>query len=245
MTGPRAASLQRGGLATADRWLLAGLMLASSVIVAVLTSALTVRGMQHTGVPVIASTVQPAPVVTTPEMPARDSVKVATVIARPDSALVASTVHDDSAPNRAEATGAVAPPPAARLSPMPVQRERASKHEAPRVVRRPVSIAEHVSATSPTPQHVAQPAISPPLAITSAPAPTAVAGSAPSPVAPPASAPSSTASAPAAPPTAAPAANNVQFLEELRAIHAEIDARKHHMDSLTAALDSLKHVKPE
>jgi hypothetical protein len=30
----------------------------------------------------------------------------------------------------------------------------------------------------------------------------------------------------------------------LRAIHAEIDARKRHVDSLTASLDSLKRVKP-
>jgi hypothetical protein len=56
-----------------------------------------------------------------------------------------------------------------------------------------------------------------------------------------ASAPPSAAPAPA--PSAAPV-NNAQFLEELRAIHAEIDARKKHMDSLTASLDSLKHIKP-
>jgi hypothetical protein len=49
-----------------------------------------------------------------------------------------------------------------------------------------------------------------------------------------------------APTVAAPAANNAQFLEELRAIRAEINARKRHMDSLTASLDSLKHIsKPE
>ncbi|MBK5189632.1 MAG: hypothetical protein JJD97_15425 [Gemmatimonadaceae bacterium] len=48
--------------------------------------------------------------------------------------------------------------------------------------------------------------------------------------------PSSSASA------APPPANNAQFLEELRAIHAEIDARKRHMDSLTKALDSLNRV---
>jgi hypothetical protein len=40
--------------------------------------------------------------------------------------------------------------------------------------------------------------------------------------------------------------SNAQFLEELRAIHAEINARKRHMDSLTASLDSLKRItKPE
>jgi hypothetical protein len=38
------------------------------------------------------------------------------------------------------------------------------------------------------------------------------------------------------------AAARAEFLEELRAIHAEINARKRHMDLLTAALDSLEHV---
>jgi len=85
------------------------------------------------------------------------------------------------------------------------------------------------------------PAIAPPsLTAAGAPAQT----SAPAATSP---APASSASgAPATPATTAAAApvNNAQFLEELRAIHAEIDARKKHMDSLTAALDSLKRVKP-
>lgn len=50
----------------------------------------------------------------------------------------------------------------------------------------------------------------------------------------------------AAPAATAPAGNNSAVLDELRAIHAEIDARKKHMDSLTAALDSLKRIpKPD
>ena len=51
--------------------------------------------------------------------------------------------------------------------------------------------------------------------------------------------------APATVTAAAAAARRRQraVLEELRAIHAEIDARKYHMDSLTASLYSLKRVK--
>jgi hypothetical protein len=50
----------------------------------------------------------------------------------------------------------------------------------------------------------------------------------------------------AAPAATVPANNNSAVLDELRAIHAEIDARKKHMDSLTAALDSLKRIpKPD
>jgi hypothetical protein len=90
---------------------------------------------------------------------------------------------------------------------------------------------------------VAQPSIAPagaptaPPSSTSAAAPTLTTSSS-------ASAPTAPAPAPAS--AAASAPSNAQFLEELRAIRAEINARKHHMDSLTAALDSLKHVsKPE
>ncbi|MEP7065250.1 MAG: hypothetical protein ABI889_04385 [Gemmatimonadota bacterium] len=229
MTGPRAASMQRAGLATADRWLLSGLMLTSSVLIAVLTSALTVRGMQRADTSVIVSSARSVAAGTsTPVVPTADTVVARAVAARADSAVAAVTVHADTTPNHEVATGAVAPPPpATRISPLPVARVRQPKNESLRAARHAVSIAEHVGA---------QPAIAPPPTITSPSTPASSGG-----VPPATAAPSTTAQS-----TPAPAATNAQFLEELRAIHAEIDARKHHMDSLTASLDSLKHVsKPE
>ncbi|HMI57350.1 MAG TPA: hypothetical protein VK511_04840 [Gemmatimonadaceae bacterium] len=259
MTGPRGAVATRSGLATADRWLLAGLMLTSSLLVAVLTSALTVRGMQRSGAPTVAA--RPETLVTVAAAPlaaARDSAVTARSRHRTDSVLVAaSSKVPDSSDARVEAGGSVAPPPALspRLSPMPAQIARATKPEpkrAPkpepkreptRIERRPVSVAEQVRVTTPPQQpsqspqpSVTPPAIAPPsLAqnrITPATASTSAVNTPP-------------ASPPASPPAAAAApVNNAAFLEELRAIHAEIDARKKHMDSLTASLDSLKRIKP-
>ena len=253
MTGPRAAPSQRTGLATADRWLLAGLMLTSSVLVAVLTSALTVRGMQRgviAAAPEIAAHAQAATPVAQAAVPAAgDSLPIARAEHAGDSAPVAVAVHGDSARAREEAGGAVAPPPpATRLSPMPSQLARAPKRVAPRIEpriepraeRRSVAIAERaqpapstsVISTSPIATGVpSAPAVAPAIttsAITTSSSVTAAA---------PAAAPATAAPTPAASPLANPA-----VLEELRAIHAEIDARKRHMDSLSAALDSLNHV---
>ena len=236
MTGPRATPSQRTGLATADRWLLAGLMLTSSVLVAVLTSALTVRGMQRdviAAAPEIAAHAQAAaPVVQAAVPAARDSLPIARAVHAGDSVSVAVAVHGDSARAREEAGGAVAPPPpATRLSPMPPQVARVPKRVAPRIEprvepraeRRSVALAEHAHAAPST------------SVISTSPIATDV-PSAPA-VAPAITTPATAAPTPAASPLANPA-----VLEELRAIHAEIDARKRHMDSLSAALDSLNHV---
>jgi hypothetical protein len=195
MSGPRGDNSPRAGLATADRWLLAGLMLASSVLVAVLTSALTVRGMQpvaRTAVPEVALRAQPVVVVAT------------------------EPVRIDSAHERAEASGVVTPP---------LARVRASpKRIAPRAERHSASLAEHTRPSLPASTvpaaPIAMPQRDPPPPTTSVPAITA--------------------------PAAASALANPAVLEELRAIHAEINARKRHMDSLTSTLDSLNHVhRPE
>ncbi|MEO6211034.1 MAG: hypothetical protein ABIQ10_13005 [Gemmatimonadaceae bacterium] len=263
MTGPRNLPAHRTGLATADRWLIAGLMLTSSVLVAVLTSALTVRGMEQSGAPLatpsVASrndavtTVAAAPVVVV-----RDTTSIIRPPRASDSVIVASAPRADSAPQH-EDGGAVAPPPtsALRLSPMParvarVTSEKTEKHEPPRTARRTISVAEHMRAappeySAPIMQTMLPPAAPPPSPVTSAPTTAPVATPAQpvvqQPV--PTSAPATLAATPpAATPASAPAANNAQFLEELRAIHAEIDARKKHMDSLTASLDSLKRIKP-
>ncbi|HSU92851.1 MAG TPA: hypothetical protein VLI43_04035 [Gemmatimonadaceae bacterium] len=195
MTGSRGASSPPAGLATADRWLLAGLMLASSVLVAVLTSALTVREVQpvaRTAVPAVALRAQPVVVVAT------------------------EPVRIDSAQERAEASGVPTPPPARRRpSPMRI---------VPRAERHSISLAEHTRPSLP--------------ASTIPAAPIAMPRSDPAP-------PKTSVSAITAPAAASPLANPA-VLEELRAIHAEIDARKRHMDSLTSTLDSLNRVqRPE
>jgi len=215
------AAIHHAGLTTADRWLLAALMLSSSVLIAVLTSALTVRGMQRTDAPVIAASAQPIVAARpAPSMAVRDT----TVVGSPqieESALVPAKEHADRTPARAEPSVGTSPSQTAQLSPRHVQASHTPKRSAPRGERRSVTIAEQMR----TP-----PSILPPSASASS-APPIV--------------PSATTAAPpttSAPAAAAPAASNAQFLEELRAIRAEIDARKRHMDSLTAALDSLKHV---
>lgn len=233
MTGPRNQP-QRAGLATADRWLLAGLMLAASVLVAVLTSALTVSGMQRAGAPTVAVPRDTAvAVASTPPAaaPAPATIPVAQPGRAADSVLVAATARAaDSAPQHEDA-GTVGTPPstAPRVSPAPqhsARSVRSTRREAIRPERRPLSIAERpriVPTTQPVAQPVAQPAT---IA-----------------VAPPAVTPPAANPAPATQP-AATTVTNAQFLEELRAIHAEIDARKRHMDSLTRSLDSLKKVSP-
>jgi hypothetical protein len=256
MTGPRGGLPQRGGLATTDRWLLSGLVLTSSVIVAVLTSTLTVRGMQRTAGTAPRESVLRAPtlsVAAAPDPRIRDSTTMSSTMDvrsthTNDSALVAAAAHIDSAPNREEASRTVAPPsPSARVASMPLHDAHALKPAAPRAQRHPVSLAEHTRST---------PAISPTIAPRTAPS-AAVISAAPietrtSESAPPATrapsitAPSITAPSIAAPAPAASPLANPQVLEELRAIHAEINARKRHMDSLSAALDSLNRVpKPD
>jgi hypothetical protein len=236
MSGPRGAGPSlRAGLATADRWLLAGLMLSSSVLVAVLTSALMVRGMQGTEIAAAPEAAIRAHAVAAAAVPpvlsAPDSVATARAAHTTDSASPMVAAHTDSARHREEAGGAVAPPsPTTRLSPMPAQVTRVPKRVAKRVAERAASRVErHPVAVA------AHPHAAPPAAVV---ATTSIA------------APSIAALAPSAP-TMAPAAapsplTNPAVLEELRAIHAEINARKRHMDSLTAALDSLNHVpKPD
>ena len=271
MTGPRGAQPQRTGLAAADRWLLAGLMLASSLIVAILTSALTVRGMQRSGAPSIAvrpeSTVR---VVAASNTSTRDSAAAVRNTRGNDSVLVAAANRTaDSSAAHEEVGGSVAPAPAAspRLSPVPTQSPHSHKREPSRVERHLVSLAErprtapslqsrtsaaaareHVAQSAPSQQLLpaAQPAVTPPsIAPPSSSAPSG-ASSATSAVvsAPPVSPSTSTATTGSSPAATAAPVNNAQFLEELRAIHAEINARKKHMDSLTASLDSLKRIKP-
>ncbi|MDQ2932598.1 MAG: hypothetical protein M3Y05_17480, partial [Gemmatimonadota bacterium] len=269
MTGPRNPPAHRTGLATADRWLIAGLMLTSSVLVAVLTSALTVRGMGRSGASLATPSVASrndavATVAAAPAAVVRDTMPIIRPSRGNDSVIFASAPRADSAPQH-EDGGAVAPllTSAPRLSPMPARVARVApakteKHEPPRAERRTISVAQRVR-TAP-PEHSAPPEYSAPItqtmaspaatlssSVTSAAATVPVTTPPPPVVQPPvpASAPPTVAAAPpAAAPASAPAANNAQFLEELRAIHAEIDARKKHMDSLTASLDSLKRIKP-
>lgn len=200
----------RTRLATADRWLLSGLVLTGSVMVAVLTSVLTVRGMR--GAPN-----QPA-VAVAPSRPETVFVAAAPRPPAPERVAAAAAPVAESlamrAPDRAARAVADAPPKAARQATAAVRptRERA-------VPARP----------RPTPALVAD---RPHTAVPNAPPAPAVAVPTPTTAAAPPPAPPATQDS--------AAASNAQVLQELREIHNEIEARKHHIDSLTRALDSLK-----
>ncbi|HXT47246.1 MAG TPA: hypothetical protein VN717_01335 [Gemmatimonadaceae bacterium] len=216
ITGPRNQP-PRAGLAPADRWLLAGLMLAASVLVAVLTSALTVSGMQRSVAATVATRHDSAlAVASAPPAVAPAPAPVAPPARAPDSVLVATTVRAvDSAPRVSLAPARAAHP------------ARSTRREPIHADKRSLSIAEHgrvvpPALAGPAPQLVTAPVTQP---VTQ-------------PVGQPVAQP-----APASPAAATPV-TNAQFLEELRAIHAEIDARKRHMDSLTRSLDSLKKISP-
>jgi hypothetical protein len=234
-TGPRGQS-HRAGLTTLDRWLLSGLMLTSSVLVAVLTSALTVRGMQRTGAPAAASEQSGERVAAAASVPAHDTSASIGSVRAEDSTPVMNSVRRDSAADRAMTTVSAVPSDSASMRtsmlPRPMRTPRRITRSAE---KHAVSVAEHVRAPLPlTSTNV--PLVREPVVRQSPPE----AGAAPTRVT------AAPATAPAPAPAAAAPLGNAQFLEELRAIHAEIDARKRHMDSLTAALDSLKHVsKPE
>ncbi|HEX6806440.1 MAG TPA: hypothetical protein VF118_00550 [Gemmatimonadaceae bacterium] len=203
----------RTRLATVDRWLLSGLVLTGSVVVAVLTSVLTVRGMR--GVP------SQAAVVVTPSRPETVFVAAAPRPPAPERVAAAAAPVAESvatrAPDRAARAVADAPPKAARQAPAAVRptRERAVPAR-PRPTPALVADRPHTA----VPNAVPAPAVA-------VPTPTAPAAPQPAPPAPQDSA----------------AASNAQVLQELREIHNEIEARKHHIDSLTRALDSLK--KPD
>jgi hypothetical protein len=236
MTGPRNQP-PRARLAPADRWLLAGLMLAASVLVAVLTSALTVSGMLRSGAATFATRHDTAlAVASAPPAPAPAPTPVALPARAPDSVLVATTVRTvDSAPPHEDAATVGTPPTTATRVSLPPARAahtaRSTRREPVHLDKRSLSIAERGRVVPPALAGPAPPPITQPIA---QPATQPIAQPATQPVTQP---------APASPPAATPV-TNAQFLEELRAIHAEIDARKRHMDSLTRSLDSLKKISP-
>jgi hypothetical protein len=262
MTGPRNQPV-RAGLSAADRWLLAGLMLAASVLVAVLTSALTVSGMQRVGAPLVAARVDTArTLANVPAPPAPSVAPVAAPSRAQDSAQsLAQKPAGDSVPQHEDA-GTVGVPPATTTHRSPAATHAtAPRRVATRVEHHPIAIAERAHATQ-------APPVASNAAVVRTPFTTPAAVPAPPPVTPqpvqqvvqqPVQQPAAAATSPAASPltggaqpsavpaaaTPAPApASNAQFLEELRAIHAEIDARKRHMDSLSRSLDSLKKISP-
>jgi hypothetical protein len=218
-------------------------MLAASVLVAVLTSALTVRGMQRTDASLLAARHD-----TTVVVAARVPAPAPATAPRRDSVLVAAA-HADSAPEHEDA-GTVGTPPATapHRTTAPVHATRAVVHHEPdRAEKRALSVAERSrvvspALASPAPQLTHATVTAPPTQAETQPVTQLVSqssGTQAASVTPPTAA----STAPAAQP-AASANTNAQFLEELRAIHAEIDARKRHMDSLTRSLDSLKKVSP-
>jgi hypothetical protein len=230
----------RTRLASADRWLLTSLVFAGSVMVAVLTSVFTVRGLEGS----FARPVAAAPARTdTVYVAAASREPAAEHIAAPTPPPVAAETSAAPASDGAARALADAPPKAARSASAAARpaRERA-------VPARP--------RPTPAPQRTVV-AERPRAVQTSVPNGTVPATTQP----PPATAPATTVQTPAPQtatatatpaPTTAPtpvihdsaAASNAQVLEELRSIRNEIESRKRHVDSLTHALDSLKKSDP-
>lgn len=209
-------------LSTADRWLLSGLVLTGSVVVAVLSSVFTVRGMS--------SAPAHAPVAVAPARPETVFVAASPREPAPKPAATASVPVAESVstlpPDRAGGAVADAPPTAARQATAAVRPTRVRAVPA-RTRPTPALVADHPH--GPVPNGTV-PGAAPPAA-----APT------PSTTIPPAL--SSPKPAPVATQDSA-AASNAQVLQELHEIRNEIEARKHHVDSLTHALDSLKKGDP-
>jgi len=222
---PRAPVVRevRTRLASADRWLLSALVVAGSIMVAVLTSVLTVRGLDRP--------------------PERSALAAP---ARVETVFVAA------APKQPAVRVASAPPPAAESTrapepPRPARPTTAAAHPAR---ERAVPARPHPTLVAQQPHRQlpnATPAVAPPDAASRS-APVAASPAAQPAARPPAASPAvpppSTPATPAATARDTTAASNAQVLQELREIRSEIEARKHHVDSLTHALDSLKKVDP-
>ena len=193
----------RTRLSPADRWLLAGFALTGGLMVAVVTSVLTVRGMASA----------PSQAAATAAPPRAETVFVAAAPRQP-------IVERSKAPPPVVAESVARPAPE-RIEPARPARARPVGTR-PRTAPAPALVADRPRASVPNARHAA--AVVAPA--TGAPALPAV--STPAAAAPPDSA----------------AASNAQVLQALREIHEEIEARKHHIDSLSRALDSLKKPDP-
>jgi len=235
-SGSDELSAPRDRVDARSRWLVSGLVLTGSVIVAVLTSVITVRAMNPAAPHSLASARQPDVAVTTPVVASRDTSGAVQPLRNVDTSRVLVATQSAAAPTSRESGDTViAPAPAVRSAPSPMRVARASGRSAQRGERHSLSIAEHAR-TAPQPSSVIPSAR---ISTSMTGASSEGAGSASVPAA-------TTAQQSAAPAATVPASNNSAVLDELRAIHAEIDARKKHMDSLTAALDSLKRIpKPD
>lgn len=237
VSSPVVPGLPSDGDDATPRWLLSGLVLTGSVIVAVLTSVITVHAMKPAASPTqVASSPQPAVGVDPPVVISRDTSIAIQSPRNGDTTHALVATQNSGAPVSQESSDSVAAPSLeARPAPIPVRQAHASHASAQRAERHSLSSAEHAR-TSPrstsvisSTRSVATTTVAPSPAVSSAPAPAA-----------------STTQQTAAPAATVPTGNNSAVLDELRAIHAEIDARKKHMDSLTAALDSLKRIsKPD
>jgi hypothetical protein len=245
----------RTALASTDRWLLFALALAGSVVVAVLTSVMTVRGLRA-GPSAIAS------------VPPRETVFVA---AAPSPRVTASastqasiTTSPPPLPSGSVAVGSLRADSSAHPAAWDVKLgERTPVATARARARVPSHERERRgnAASEPSRQSVAARPSAPSAAVARATPPPSSRGVAPSlPGAYPASpqqavVPPLTASVPAAPAASAAAAppaptrdsvaqSNAEVLTELREIRNEIESRKRHVDSLSRALDSLDKTPP-
>ena len=218
-------------------------MLMSSLLVAVLTSALTVRGMQQAAGAApsqVAMHAQPVTVIAAAPAPlARDSAPVRTMPTA-DSASTAVATHTDTTRDHEEA-GAVAPALGRDATVADAGASRARAEACP-ATRATTSLFRSRSTRAPhhPPRSVPPP---PPQYPRTHSRPTRDQRTVARGALDVRTFDARTRACRAGRVQPSPLANQRAVLEELRAIHAEINARKRHMDSLTAALDSLNHVR--
>lgn len=227
---PRIGHDVRMALAPADRMFLGAMSLMGGAVMAAIVAVLALRG-RGDGVSVTVPTAPSAQVATAIVTPAPHSESVAH-----DAAVLASTATADTivagTPAAHEKTG-VAPTTPSRESASATSRSARGGARPPRRTKAVAVIPGRSQQAEATPaKSVATPpraAPQPPAAVVTRSAAAPSTNSATSSVASPAPAPSS---------------QNINVAEELRAIHAEIEARRKHVDSLAHALDSLNKAKP-
>ena len=227
---PRIGHDVRMALAPADRMFLGAMSLMGGAVMAAIVAVLAQRGR---------SDAVSAATRTTPS--AQVAAAIVTPVPHPDSMPHGTTVPAASA--TADSTAASTPTPHEKARVMPTAPSRevaAAPSRSPRSAARPPRRAKPAVVTlgrSEQPEAApAKSAATPPRATPQPPA-TVMTSPAPAPSL-------SSAASGAASPAPAPAAQNINVAEELRAIHAEIEARRKHVDSLAHALDSLNKAKP-
>ena len=227
---PRIGHDVRMALAPADRMFLGAMSLMGGAVMAAIVAGLALRGRGDaaSGAALTAPSAQVAAAIVTP-VPHRDSILPEPVV--PASSAIADTI----------VASTPAPPEKTRATPTTPSHEAAagrsrSVRSAARLPRRAKPVVVTLGRSEQPEAAPVKSAATPPRAIPQPPA-TVVTSSAAAPS-------TSSATSSAASPAPAASSQNINVAEELRAIHAEIEARRKHVDSLAHALDSLNKAKP-